>query len=230
MNTEELGMAHTSTLMDVYFEAGQKRTFAGAIEWLGWCRSGRDEASALQALVDYAPRYAQALRNVGMAFEAPTDPSAFTVVERLNSGPDVDFGTIRKPPSSDIRPVSDAEIKRFVTFLQACWQAFDAAVQAAKGKQLRKGPRGGGRELDGIVAHVCDAQGGYLARMGWKLQPGSDLAQVKLATMQALEEAPRDGVPERGPRCGLRWTPRYFARRVAWHVLDHAWEIEDRIL
>jgi hypothetical protein len=26
------------------------------------------------------------------------------------------------------------------------------------------------------------------------------------------------------------WPPRYFVRRVAWHVLDHAWEIEDRIL
>jgi hypothetical protein len=26
-----------------------------------------------------------------------------------------------------------------------------------------------------------------------------------------------------------RWPPRYVVRRAAWHVLDHAWEIEDRI-
>ena len=24
------------------------------------------------------------------------------------------------------------------------------------------------------------------------------------------------------------WPTRYAARRIAWHVLDHAWEIEDR--
>jgi len=24
------------------------------------------------------------------------------------------------------------------------------------------------------------------------------------------------------------WLPRYAARRIAWHALDHAWEIEDR--
>jgi hypothetical protein len=25
-----------------------------------------------------------------------------------------------------------------------------------------------------------------------------------------------------------RWPIRYAARRIAWHALDHAWEIEDR--
>ena len=24
------------------------------------------------------------------------------------------------------------------------------------------------------------------------------------------------------------WTIRYAARRIAWHVLDHAWEMTDR--
>ena len=38
---------------------------------------------------------------------------------------------------------------------------------------------------------------------------------------------------ERGPEAplkapGKRWPPRYAARRIAWHALDHAWEIEDR--
>jgi hypothetical protein len=38
---------------------------------------------------------------------------------------------------------------------------------------------------------------------------------------------------EKGPEAplkapGKRWPPRYAARRIAWHVLDHAWEIEDR--
>jgi hypothetical protein len=44
-----------SNKIDVYLEAGQKRTFAGALAWPGWCRNGRDETSALQALFDYGP-------------------------------------------------------------------------------------------------------------------------------------------------------------------------------
>ena len=28
---------------------------------------------------------------------------------------------------------------------------------------------------------------------------------------------------------GRALTPRYFVRRLAWHDLDHAWEIEDRV-
>jgi len=36
--------------IDAYLEIGKKRTFAGAMDWPGWCRSGRDEASALEAM------------------------------------------------------------------------------------------------------------------------------------------------------------------------------------
>ena len=31
-----------------------------------------------------------------------------------------------------------------------------------------------------------------------------------------------------GPREGVHWSARYFVRCVAWHALDHVWEIEDR--
>jgi hypothetical protein len=56
------------------------------------------------------------------------------------------------------------------------WQAFDLTVRAASEKELRKRPRGGGRDLTGIVQHVLGAEAGYLA--GW---PGS-LSQVKRRT------------------------------------------------
>ena len=42
------------------------------------------------------------------------------------------------------------------------------------------------------------------------------------------ERPGRPGAPPPGPRGGKRWLPRYFVRRVGWHVLDHALEIEDR--
>jgi hypothetical protein len=30
------------------------------------------------------------------------------------------------------------------------------------------------------------------------------------------------------PLADRKWTQRYAARRIAWHALDHAWEMEDR--
>src|SRR5690349_9971305 len=43
---------------DVYLEVGKKRVFACAADWPGWCRSGRDEEQALEALTTSASRYA----------------------------------------------------------------------------------------------------------------------------------------------------------------------------
>ena len=82
---------------------------------------------------------------------------------------------------------------------------------------------------------MLDADKGYLGRLAWKLpKEGSpdqeaEAGRVRRAMFDALEAGLRGEIPERGPRGGKMWTPRYFVRRVAWHMLDHAWEIEDRI-
>jgi hypothetical protein len=39
-------------------EVTPKRTFASGLHWPGWCRAGRDEGAALEALAGYAERYA----------------------------------------------------------------------------------------------------------------------------------------------------------------------------
>lgn len=228
-------MVQSMKKLDVYLEIGKKRTFAGAINWPGWCRSGRDEESALQALCDYGPRYARVLRSAELKFQAPSGVSAFAVIEQLEGDATTDFGAPGKAPSSDLRPVDDPELRHLQALLEACWRALDAAVSAATGKELRKGPRGGGRNLEGIVQHVLNSDASYLASLGWKLKKGEedDLGQepgqTRREILNALASAARGEIPARGPRGGIRWTPRYFVRRVAWHVLDHAWEIEDRI-
>ena len=219
----------------VYLEIGEKRTFAGAIDWPGWCRSGRDQESALQALLEYRSRYARVVRATELNFQAPTDAGSFVVVERLKGNATTDFGAPDAAPARDSEPVNETELKRFQAILKACWRAFDTAVRSAEGKELRKGPRGGGRELDAVVRHVLGSDASYISSLGWKVKPAEEadlneeLKRTRRAILEALTAATHGEVAERGPRGGIRWKPRYFVRRVAWHVLDHAWEIEDRI-
>jgi hypothetical protein len=229
-------MTRSSHTIDIYLEIGDKRTFAGAIEWPGWCRIGRDENSALQALVDSGPRYARVLHAAQIAFDAPADTSALAVVERLEGNTTTDFGAPDIAPSSDSWPVDDAELERFQKLLKAYWKAFDTACAAASGKQLRKGPRGGGRDLEAIVQHVLGAESGYLGALAWKRPKGeaADLSEAldhtRQAVLEGLAAAARGETPKRGPRGGKIWAPRYFVRRLGWHVLDHLWEIEDRVM
>jgi hypothetical protein len=229
-------MAQDADSIEVYLEVGQKRTFAVALEWPGWARSGRDEAAALQALFDYGPRYARVLDGTPLGFRAPSGASAFAVVERLAGNAGTDFGAPGQALARDVEPVTPAELERWEAVLQACWRAFDAAVQAAVGKELRKGPRGGGRELAKVVQHVYESDAAYLRSLGGTLEPDKDdtpdeaLARVRQALLSTLGAATRGEVPTHGPRGGARWTPRYFARYVAWHELDHVWEIEDRMI
>lgn len=166
---------------------------------------------------------------------APKDVSEFVVRERLAGNATTDFGAPDMPTAHDSDPIEDAELRRFQAVLKAGWRTFDAAVAAAQGKELRKGPRGGGRELDRIVNHLLESDAAYLASLGvrFKLTEGGDprheLARIRHAILQGLSSASSGDIPEEGPRGGVRWTPRRFVRRVAWHALDHAWEIEDRL-
>ena len=57
--------------------------------------------------------------------------------------------------------------------------------------------------------------------MGIKLK--APIEDVRAAMLDAIRQ-PSDG----SQIAGRRWTTRYAAHRIAWHALDHAWEIEDR--
>jgi hypothetical protein len=125
---------------------------------------------------------------------------------------------------------------RLMAVLRASWHAFDQAVAAGEGKELRKGPRGGGRELDAIVRHVVDANRAYFGRVARKptrIRDVSPLDELRMQLDGAMGVVARAAVgehPAQGPRGGKLWPARYYVRRTAWHALDHAWEIEDRIM
>ncbi len=220
--------------MDVYLESGKKRTFASALNWPGWSRSGASEESALQNLLAYAPRYALILRDTDLDFQTPGDVNGFHIIERLPGGASIDFGVPEVIPPFDALSVDEPELERLKIVLQACWQAFDQAVQQAAGKKLRTGPRGGGRDVKKMVQHVFNAEASYLSKLGRKykqgeINPEEDREPFRQAVLEALAASTYGELPTQGPRGGKIWPARYFARRSAWHVLDHAWEIEDRI-
>jgi len=220
----------------VFIETGKKKVFTGGVDWPGWSRGGKDEGTALQALIEYGPRYAKVLKGRDIDFQPPADTAGLIVIERNPGNATTDFGAPAVELAADTDPVDQVEYERFRKILEACWQEFDNAVLDAEGKELRKGPRGGGRDLVKIVNHVLDSDRGYLSKLAWKLKwgEGADLTekinQTRQAILDALEAAANGELPEKGPHGGIVWKPRYFVRRVTWHVLDHAWEIEDRIV
>jgi hypothetical protein len=222
-------------IIQVALEVGGKRVIASALDWPGWARGGRDEQAAIDTLLAYGPRYRRAIRSTNLDLPLPTDATGFAITERLPGNATTDYGVPVIEASAEAMPVDTSDLKRLEAILHACWQAFEAAATSATGTPLRKGPRGGGREVEQIVDHVVESHFGYLRQISWR-RSREDLGDLS-ATVHALREidhqaltfAASGEMPAAGPRGGRLWTPRYFARRAAWHILDHAWEIEDRL-
>lgn len=209
--------------IDVVIEATPKKAFARAIDWPGWARSGKTAALALEGLAAYAPRYAKVAKVAGVAFS----PVRYGVVEETGGGGGTDFGVPSVIADADRRPVSAAEAKRLAGLVEAAWAVFDE-VAATAPVALRKGPRGGGRDRDKMVAHVNESDGYYAREVGVRHKPPDTMDRAAVEAMRAamvdVLSRPSDG----SPLAERTWTPRYAAARIAWHALDHAWEMEDR--
>jgi hypothetical protein len=218
----------------IYLEVGSRRTFAAALEWPGWARSGSDEAAALASLLAFAPRYSRAVSTARLGFRPPHEAKAFVVQQRLQGDATTDFGAPGAVPSFDEQPLAADELKRQLRILRTAWQAFDAAARAARGRELRTGPRGGGRNLAKMNLHAYESEQAYVSALGWKARglpadPGPGWPLLRVEVEAALAASARGEIPATGPRGGRRWTARTFVRRAAWHLLDHAWELEDRL-
>jgi hypothetical protein len=215
----------------VLLEVTPKQTVASALDWPGWCRAGRDEDAALRALAGYAGRYAPVAERAGIGFPATV---AFDVVEQVPGGSPTAFAApeCRRPfpqvtAEADQATLTPAQARGLVGLLTAAWATFDE-IAAASPAVLRKGPRGGGRDRDELVDHVIGAEAAYARKLGVRLKrPASN----DISAIERLREAIASqlGVPSDGsPVVPNVWNARYAARRIAWHVLEHAWEIQDR--
>lgn len=208
-------------------EAAPKRTFATAIDWPGWSRSDKTPELALASLAVAAPRYATVAKLAGQAFPAEVGVDAFDVVEEAEGGGGTAFGVPSRVTDADRRPTSAADARRLRSIVDAAWTTFDR-VAAHTPAELRKGPRGGGRDRDKMIGHVLEADDAYAREIGLRLKAASlddraSIEAVRAAVLEAIGQ-PSDG----SPIAGRRWTARYAAMRIAWHALDHAWEMEDR--
>jgi hypothetical protein len=221
--------------MAVYLETGSKRVFAGAVDWPGWARSGRDRDAALDALVAYGPRYRSTMKRAAAGLTPPADRSGLEVAERKKGGAGTDFGVLGASLKADRKDLTKADANRLLSLLRAAWRAFDRSADAAQGRSLRKGPRGGGRTREAIVRHVMEAEAAYLAKLGASYRKitestevDAEMADIRSEAVKLLRSRGKGEPAPRTPRSGSLWTPSYFVRRSAWHALDHAWEIEDR--
>ena len=208
----------------IVLEVGDKRVFASAADWPGWSRSAKTDEAAVEALVSYAPRYAPVAKLAGLELPAAIQVD---VIERNEGSAGTDFGVPSRVTEADARKVSTADAERLAAIVEAAWTTFDRLAAGAP-EELRKGPRGGGRDRDKMVGHVMGADSAYAREIGLKakeLEFGDRDAYLMLrADMLEVLREPSDG----SPLAGRRWTARYAAHRIAWHALDHAWEMQDR--
>jgi hypothetical protein len=213
----------TSTRIRIGIETTPKKSFASALDWPGWSRSGKTIEQAIEALLAYAPRYALVAARAREDLRA-SDLDA-DVLEQLDGDATTAFGAPSLTFEADRAATNPAEALRIAALVQAAWTTFDETASAAP-VELRKGPRGGGRDTAKMVEHVVGAEQAYATRLDVRRRMPDPTDAAAVAELRAAILAPL-ARSSTGDPIG-KWTQRYAARRIAWHALDHAWEIEDR--
>ncbi len=210
-------------MTEIYIELGGKKAIAWSLEWPGWCRIRTSEAAAVQALIETEVRYRLIAQRAGLKF-APGD---LMVVERLPGDANTAWGVPSVLAPAETRPIDVVTAQRNVALLRAAWDMLEEVVMASSA-ELRKGPRGGGRDRDGIWHHVIEAERAYARKIGVRRPPFEVNDKSALKAMRegiaAVLSKPSSGEP----LVAGGWNASYAVRRMAWHVVDHLWEIEDR--
>ncbi len=175
--------------LEIGVERGTKKAFAWALDWPGWCRSGKDPDLAQAALLAAAPTLRG--RRRGGRPGPPADRIELEVVETVAGDGGTDFGVPSAITDLDRRPVSAGEAERLAALVEAAWTVFER-VAAAAPAELRKGPRGGGRDTDRMIEHVDGADDAYAGVMGIKVRAQDRAVAGAVEAMRAamLDVAP----------------------------------------
>jgi len=214
----------------VMIEQGKKkRTVASAFDWPGWDRFAKTEDQAVAVLDAYRPRYAKVAAIAGLA-DAFAVTGDLEVVERIEGIGMTDFyGVSMRSATPEYEQMTEAECERKLALLRASWTYFDE-VAARVSPELKTGPRGGGRDRERIVRHANGAEIYEFAKKVGLNTPlearehPDELRAHRAALIDAIRDHNARGVMARS------WTVQFLIRHSAYHMLDHAWELEDRDL
>jgi hypothetical protein len=153
------------------------------------------------------------------------------VEDKVGTGSTDFWGISFSPSATEPGPMGEAELERGITLLRACWAFFDG-VAARVSPEMRKGPRGGGRDRDRIIRHTIRTESeDFAKKVGVRIPEGAALTpdglrqhrEAYVAAMRAYNA----GEVKRRMRS---WTLPFLIRHSAYHTLDHAWEMEDKDL
>jgi hypothetical protein len=208
-----------------------KRSVAFSIDWPGWSRGAKTAELAIETLESYRERYRPVANLAGMTREFAAAGPLDVVEDKVGTGSTDFWGISFSPSAAEQGPMGEAELERGITLLRACWTFFDG-VAARVSPEMRKGPRGGGRDRDRIIRHVIRNESEDFAKqVGLRIPEGAALTPAGLRQHReayvAAMRAYNAGEIERRMRS---WTLPFLIRHSAYHTLDHAWEMEDKDL
>ena len=209
----------------------EKKVAAVAIDWPGWSRGAKAPDAAVELLEAYRERYRPIARLAGLEAEFDRAGDLEIVEDHVGVGSTDFWGISFAPSSFELASMPEDELERKLALLEASWQFFDD-VAASVSPEMRKGPRGGGRNRDEIVRHVLLWEQADLARRVGVVWPaGEDRTPDGLRAhhgdyLAALSDYNAEGKMARG----RNWTIALLVRHTAFHALDHAWEMEDKDL
>ena len=216
--------------MRVTLEVGPKgkKVVAVAPDWPGLSRGAKTGEAAIERLLSYVPRYRRVANLAGMDAELPADPTVDVVEEYPGTGSTDFWGISFAFSSIDRQEVSREELKRELGLMRGCWAFFDD-VRSRVSAELRKGPRGGGRDRDHIVRHVLVNEADWSGGIDVRTPAESVLTDDGLKTHR---DAYCDGIRSfhAEGKMARKWPLRFLIRHTAFHTMDHAWEMEDRDL
>jgi hypothetical protein len=206
-----------------------KRAVAFALDWPGWSRGAKTVDVAVETLESYRERYRPVAELAGMDREFEASGPLEIVEDRVGPGSTDFWGISFAPSSTEQGPMSEAELERAITLLQACWTFFDE-VAARVSAEMRKGPRGGGRDRDRIIRHTLRTESEDFAKQVGLRNPeefalSPEGLRQHRETYVAAMRAYNAGEVKRRMRS---WTLPFLIRHSAFHTLDHAWEMQDK--
>ena len=207
-----------------------KRAVAFAVDWPGWSRGAKTPELALAMLESYRERYRPVAVAARMANEFDAAGALNVVEDRVGTGSTDFWGISFSPSTLEHDSMDDIEMNRKIVLLRSCWAFFDA-VASQVSVELRKGPRGGGRDRDQIIRHTVRTESEEFAkRLGLRVPAGGALTpeglrdhrETYVATMRAYNAG--EGKRMRS------WNLPFLIRHSAFHTMDHAWEMQDKDL